>query len=344
MSDIDEGTGTGASEPSGPTGAPQEGAPPEGVSPPQPTAPAPAAPEGAVPAQPAAPPATPEGAVPAQPAAPPPTPPEGVSPEQPGTTPPQGVPQGPGGQGGPVGPGGAPGWPAAAWSQPGQPGQPVPPPGAAWPWPPAGPPPQGAQGGPGQPGGPAGPGQPPWGWYPASPWGATGEQPSATDAPKATGGPSWAKKPAVVIAGVAAVLLACLGVGVAIGYGVWGTSQAPAASSSPLGPYSHQYTLPPTQSVNRAFLGVELQLGSGSGSGSGAHVVGVLGTSPAAKAGITSGDTITSFGSTTVSSSAALRKAVAGYSPGQSAKVGWTTSTGAKKSATVTLTTAPTRY
>ncbi|MFT4261787.1 MAG: trypsin-like peptidase domain-containing protein, partial [Nocardioides sp.] len=61
----------------------------------------------------------------------------------------------------------------------------------------------------------------------------------------------------------------------------------------------------------------------------------------AEKAGIVVGDTITSFNGTAVASADQLHDLVAQTEPGEQAKVTWTTSSGATKSATVTLGTGP---
>ena len=179
-------------------------------------------------------------------------------------------------------------------------------------------------------------GPPPWGWSPYQE-GAPAPQP-----PAAAGTERRKRAPWVVVVSAIALVLAGLGVGVAVGYGVWNTSQAPAASFRPGALFPNGPSgsgrgvgggFPPATQSKRAFLGVEVA----SGSGSGAHVVYVLGTSPAAKAGIADGDTITKFGTTTVTSPTSLRSAIDKDKPGQKVKVAWTTSTGKKQTATVTL-------
>lgn len=172
---------------------------------------------------------------------------------------------------------------------------------------------------------------PPWGWSPYQAGAAAPQPPGATG----TSGSPRKRAPWVVAVAAAVLVLAGLGVGVAIGYGVWNTSQAPAASVRPFAPFPNQFRLPPSTQSNRAFLGVEVTAGSTSGSG--AHVDYVLPTSPAAKAGIVSGDTITAVGSTSVTSPASLRSAIDAHKPGQHVKISWTTSTGKKQTATVTL-------
>jgi S1-C subfamily serine protease len=85
-----------------------------------------------------------------------------------------------------------------------------------------------------------------------------------------------------------------------------------------------------------AFLGVSMQDTVG-----GATVAGVLSGGPAADAGITAGDVITSIDGTTVTSADDLSSALAGYDAGDRVTVTWTTATGATQSATVTLATGP---
>ncbi|MBS43051.1 MAG: septum formation initiator [Nocardioides sp.] len=98
-----------------------------------------------------------------------------------------------------------------------------------------------------------------------------------------------------------------------------------------------------------AFLGVELAsatgygYGSGSGTttGPGVTVSGVIDDTAAAEAGLTAGDTITSFDGTSVTDADALSAAVAAHDPGEEVTVTWTDSSGTSQSATVTLGTGP---
>jgi S1-C subfamily serine protease len=83
-----------------------------------------------------------------------------------------------------------------------------------------------------------------------------------------------------------------------------------------------------------AFLGVAL-------AGTSTRVQGAYPGTPAADAGIRTGDSITSVGSTHVSTAKELRAAVASHSPGDSMTVTWTDSTGSSHGATVTLGTGP---
>jgi S1-C subfamily serine protease len=83
-----------------------------------------------------------------------------------------------------------------------------------------------------------------------------------------------------------------------------------------------------------AFLGVGLGQTA-------ATVQGVYRSTPAAEAGIVAGDTITAIDGAHVGTSAALRKAVAAHSPGDSIGVTWTDADGTSHTATVTLAQGP---
>jgi len=107
----------------------------------------------------------------------------------------------------------------------------------------------------------------------------------------------------------------------------------------------------------RALLGVEVGDGTGQGSSgslggstgntgsssgtAGAYVDEVEAGSPAAQAGITSGDTIDSVDGTAVSSSSDLGDALQAFKPGDVVTVGWVDASGAQHSASVTLTSGP---
>jgi S1-C subfamily serine protease len=97
-----------------------------------------------------------------------------------------------------------------------------------------------------------------------------------------------------------------------------------------------------------AFLGVQIRPdsssatgGSGSASGAGAVVAGVLPNTPAASAGVTAGDTITSVDGKTVTSSADLSAKMSGHHPGDRVQLGWTSSSGQQHTASVQLATGP---
>ena len=97
-----------------------------------------------------------------------------------------------------------------------------------------------------------------------------------------------------------------------------------------------------------AFLGVELQPTDaygdgfgGSSSASGATLARVLSGSPAAKAGLTAGDVITSVNGQTVDSPTTLSSLLGTHKPGDHVSIGWTDQTGQQHSATVQLATGP---
>jgi len=85
-----------------------------------------------------------------------------------------------------------------------------------------------------------------------------------------------------------------------------------------------------------AFLGIGL-------GGTSSTVQGVYPSTPAAGAGIEAGDTVTAIDGTSVSTSAALRKAVAAHSPGDRVTVTWTDTNGTSHTATVSLAQGPVR-
>lgn len=93
-----------------------------------------------------------------------------------------------------------------------------------------------------------------------------------------------------------------------------------------------------------AFLGVQVGTASNGATGStggGAAIAGTVENSPAAKAGLAAGDTITSVDGTAISSPTALTTALQKYQPGDKVRITWTTSTGLTRSATVTLVDGP---
>jgi len=75
--------------------------------------------------------------------------------------------------------------------------------------------------------------------------------------------------------------------------------------------------------------------------GNGAVVAGVLAGSPAARAGITGGDVITSAGGHRVSSPSALQAALERFHPGNKVRIGWTDQSGQTHFATVVLENGP---
>jgi len=102
-----------------------------------------------------------------------------------------------------------------------------------------------------------------------------------------------------------------------------------------------------------AFLGVSIGSaqngrtsdGAGSSSSSttgGATIAGVIADTPAAKAGLLAGDTVTKVDGTTIGSTDQLSTALAGHKPGDKVTLTWTaSSTGASHTATVTLVQGP---
>ena len=85
------------------------------------------------------------------------------------------------------------------------------------------------------------------------------------------------------------------------------------------------------------FLGVKVE----SEATPGAYIAAVEPSTPAASAGLTAGDTITTLNGTTVASPQALTTLLQRYHPGDSVRLGWTDSTGAKHSVTLKLATGP---
>jgi S1-C subfamily serine protease len=79
----------------------------------------------------------------------------------------------------------------------------------------------------------------------------------------------------------------------------------------------------------------------GQSTGSGVAIEGTLPGSPAANAGITAGDQITSVGGQSVSSREDISSALVKYHPGDSIRIGWVDSSGVSHTATVTLANGP---
>ena len=73
----------------------------------------------------------------------------------------------------------------------------------------------------------------------------------------------------------------------------------------------------------------------------GAAVVGVESGTPAAAAGLATGDVITGVGSTTIGSATDLTSALSGHQPGDQVTISWIDSSGTRHSATVTLGSSP---
>ena len=96
-----------------------------------------------------------------------------------------------------------------------------------------------------------------------------------------------------------------------------------------------------------AFLGVEIGTASsfvspGFGEGeTGAAIEGVLSGTPAATAGLSAGDTITSVGDHAVSSATDLRSILTLFHPGEKVSVTWVNEFGTSQTATLTLSSGP---
>jgi S1-C subfamily serine protease len=90
-----------------------------------------------------------------------------------------------------------------------------------------------------------------------------------------------------------------------------------------------------------AFLGVSFSDFAFGQGGPGAVVAQVLRNTPAARAGIVMGDTITSVDGTTVTSGEQLRTVLSHYEPGQSVTVTWTDTQGGSHTETVKLIPGP---
>ncbi len=80
---------------------------------------------------------------------------------------------------------------------------------------------------------------------------------------------------------------------------------------------------------------------TGNSSTSGAVVAGTVTNGPAQEAGLAQGDTITSLGGKTITSSNDLTDAMAIYHPGDKVQVGWTDSSGQNHTATAQLSSGP---
>jgi S1-C subfamily serine protease len=86
--------------------------------------------------------------------------------------------------------------------------------------------------------------------------------------------------------------------------------------------------------------------GYGYGSGgtsttSGAQIEGALSGSPAADAGLSAGDVITSIGGQSITSATQMQSVIAAYHPGDKVSVSWTDASGQTQTATVTFASGP---
>jgi S1-C subfamily serine protease len=100
-----------------------------------------------------------------------------------------------------------------------------------------------------------------------------------------------------------------------------------------------------------AFLGLEIAASSGASGGfgglggqnstTGVTIVGTLPGSPAADAGLTAGDTITSLGGHSISTAEQIAQTLVKYHPGNSISISWADIFGQSHTATLTLTSGP---
>ena len=89
-----------------------------------------------------------------------------------------------------------------------------------------------------------------------------------------------------------------------------------------------------------AFLGVGIA-SSDQQSGTGVTIQGAQSGTPAASAGLTGGDVITSVAGQTVSSGTSIQQVLERYHPGDEVSIAWTDTSGQSHTATVTLATGP---
>jgi S1-C subfamily serine protease len=80
---------------------------------------------------------------------------------------------------------------------------------------------------------------------------------------------------------------------------------------------------------------------NGSGTSSGVTIAGALSGSPAASAGLTEGDTITSLGGQSVSSTTDIQQILVKYHPGDKISISWVDQSGQSQTTTVTLANGP---
>jgi S1-C subfamily serine protease len=90
-----------------------------------------------------------------------------------------------------------------------------------------------------------------------------------------------------------------------------------------------------------AFLGLEIA-SSNQQDSSGVALAGVASGTPAASAGLSQGDVITSLAGQSVSTGTDIQKILVGHHPGDKVSIGWTDPYGQSHTATVTLTSGPT--
>jgi S1-C subfamily serine protease len=90
-----------------------------------------------------------------------------------------------------------------------------------------------------------------------------------------------------------------------------------------------------------AFLGVEISSSNNGQYNSGVEIAGAEAGTPAAKAGLASGDVITSVAGQAVTSSTSIQHVLESYHPGNKINISWTDANGRSHTATVTLASGP---
>jgi S1-C subfamily serine protease len=142
------------------------------------------------------------------------------------------------------------------------------------------------------------------------------------------------------------------------GTGGFGGNGSSGSSSSPSGSTTQGFAIPINTAISiadqieaghasstvhigaTAFLGIEIASTNGM-SGSGVEIAGAASGTPAAAAGLTAGDVITSVAGTSVGSGTSIQQVLEGYHPGDKISIGWTDTFGQSHTTTVTLASGP---